>query len=367
VLGAGVVGATVAYRLSRAGLRVTVLEAQRPAALASRRSFAWINSSDKPPRPYHDLNAAGVAEYGALAAELGGDWLHRAGRLEWASEPARRAALRDKVARLQTWDYAAELVTRAEAAAIAPGLRLPGDGDAEYAFYAEEGWVEAADLIARLLAGVEAAGGAVRYPAPAERLALAGGRVDGVAAAGTTYAADTVVDCTGVAAGALLAPHGLRLAQRRSPGLLIVTEAAPVTLDRVVHAPGVYLRPDGNGRLLIGSEEIDARLADLAPDAPTPAPLDEPCQELLRRGRAVASGLAGVEIESTRLCWRPMPADGLSAVGPVPALPGYYLALTHSGVTLAPVLGRLVADELATGRPAPPLAPFRPERLLGDA
>ena len=82
------------------------------------------------------------------------------------------------------------------------------------------------------------------------------------------------------------------------------------------------------------------------------------------RARAIVPRLAGVEIESTRLCWRPMPADGLSAVGPVAALPGYYVALTHSGVTLAPVLSRLVADEIATGRPAAALAPFRPERLL---
>ena len=50
VLGAGVVGAAVAYRLSRADVRVTVLEARRPAALASRRSFAWINASNKLPR-----------------------------------------------------------------------------------------------------------------------------------------------------------------------------------------------------------------------------------------------------------------------------------------------------------------------------
>jgi glycine/D-amino acid oxidase-like deaminating enzyme len=59
-----------------------------------------------------------------------------------------------------------------------------------------------------------------------------------------------------------------------------------------------------------------------------------------------------------------MPADGLSAVGPVPALPGYYLVLTHSGVTLAPVLSRLVAEEITTGAPPAMLLPFRPDRLV---
>ncbi|MCC6628661.1 MAG: FAD-dependent oxidoreductase [Chloroflexi bacterium] len=81
IVGAGVLGALVAYRLSQAGARVTVLEAERPAAAASRRSFAWFNSHHKLPRVYHDLNAAGVAAYPALAAALGGDWLHRVGNL----------------------------------------------------------------------------------------------------------------------------------------------------------------------------------------------------------------------------------------------------------------------------------------------
>lgn len=364
VLGAGIIGAAVAYRLSRAGRRVTVLEAERPAALASRRSFAWINASNKPPRPYHDLNAAGVAEYGPLAAEVSGDWLHRTGRLEWATSPAERAALRQRVERLRAWDYPAALIERDEAQALAPGLRLPPAGVADFVFYAEDGWVETAGLIGRLLAAAAAAGATIRYPAPAERLLIEGGRVTGVAAAGTSYAADLVIDCTGIAAGALLPPHGLTVAQRPSAGLLVVTEAAPLRLERVVHAPGVYLRPDGNGRVLIGSEAIDAGLAGLPADAPAPGAVAAPCRDLLHRARAIAPDLAGVELESTRLCWRPMPADGLSAVGPLVALPGYYLAVTHSGVTLAPVLSRLIAEEITTGRPPAALLPFRPDRLV---
>jgi glycine/D-amino acid oxidase-like deaminating enzyme len=313
VLGAGIIGAAVAYRLSRAGRRVTVLEAERPAAMASRRSFAWINAGNKPPRPYHDLNAAGIAEYGPLAAEVGGDWLHRTGHLEWATGPAERAALRDKVERLRAWDYPAALVARAEACSLAPDLTLPPAGEADFAFYAEEGWVEAAGLIGRLLAAARAAGATVRYPAPAERLLVESGRVAGVVAAGATYAADLVIDCTGAAAGALLRPHGLTIAQRSSAGILVVTEAAPLRLERVVHAPGVYLRPDGNGRVLIGSEAIDAGLAGLPADAPVPGPVAAPCRDLLHRARAIAPGAArllpGADPQRRHARPRPQPPD----------------------------------------------------------
>jgi glycine/D-amino acid oxidase-like deaminating enzyme len=72
-------------------------------------------------------------------------------------------------------------------------------------------------------------------------------------------------------------------------------------------------------------------------------------------------------VEAARVGWRPLPGDGLSAVGPVAGLEGYYLVFTHSGVTLGPLLGRLVAEEVTTGQVPPPLAPFRPDRLVRRA
>ena len=53
-----------------------------------------------------------------------------------------------------------------------------------------------------------------------------------------------------------------------------------------------------------------------------------------------------------------------SAVGPVPRLDGYYLAVTHSGVTMSPFLGAAVADEIVHGRLRPELADFRPARFF---
>ena len=60
VIGAGVLGASVAARLAKTGMHVTLLEADQPGRGTSRWSFAWVNSNDKGPRPYHDLNHAGL-------------------------------------------------------------------------------------------------------------------------------------------------------------------------------------------------------------------------------------------------------------------------------------------------------------------
>jgi glycine/D-amino acid oxidase-like deaminating enzyme len=78
VIGAGVVGANVAYRLAQAGAEVIVLDAGAPGGGTSGASFAWVNSFWKEPRDYYDLNVAGMAEHGRIAEELGGGaWLAR--------------------------------------------------------------------------------------------------------------------------------------------------------------------------------------------------------------------------------------------------------------------------------------------------
>jgi len=46
-----------------------------------------------------------------------------------------------------------------------------------------------------------------------------------------------------------------------------------------------------------------------------------------------------VEPEAVRIAIRPIPGDQLSAIGPMPRISGYYIAVTHSGVTMSPFLG----------------------------
>jgi glycine/D-amino acid oxidase-like deaminating enzyme len=86
VIGAGVMGASVAYRLAQAGAAVTVLEATRIGGGTSGISFAWTNAHKKPPKPYHELNVAGMKAHAALADEFGATpWWHGGGSLRCAA------------------------------------------------------------------------------------------------------------------------------------------------------------------------------------------------------------------------------------------------------------------------------------------
>jgi glycine/D-amino acid oxidase-like deaminating enzyme len=53
-------------------------------------------------------------------------------------------------------------------------------------------------------------------------------------------------------------------------------------------------------------------------------------------------------------------------VGAVPSVPGYYEAVSDSGITLGPVIGRLLASEILRRQRDEMLADFRPERSPGD-
>ena len=100
---------------------MTLLDQDQPGRATSRWSFAWINSNDKGPRPYHDLNHAGMRAWAELAPDLDGDaWYRPSGHVELAT-----SGLEGRVRRLTEWGYPARLVSPVEAAELEPALRLP--------------------------------------------------------------------------------------------------------------------------------------------------------------------------------------------------------------------------------------------------
>ncbi|HET8587219.1 MAG TPA: FAD-dependent oxidoreductase, partial [Candidatus Limnocylindria bacterium] len=161
VVGAGIIGASVAYRLAQKGVEVTVLEGDRPAAGTSTSTFAWVNANGKTPRDYFDLNLAGVHEHRHVAEELGGSWFHPGGDLEWADDEAADARLGDKVARMQEWGGRIEWRTAAELRELEPDLALVADS-ARIAHSIDDAFVDPVLLTAELLAAARRFGARLR-------------------------------------------------------------------------------------------------------------------------------------------------------------------------------------------------------------
>jgi glycine/D-amino acid oxidase-like deaminating enzyme len=361
VIGAGVMGASVAYCAAVAGASVTVLEAGRIGGGTSGISFAWTNSNGKTPRAYHDLNVAGMRAHAALADEFGATpWWHGGGNVEWTA-PDDRAALQAKVERLQLWGYAAEWITPAQLLELEPDIDPAQIGDAPVAWFPEEGWLDPVVYAAAMLGAARARGASVICGVRVSDMAVRGGRVTGARTAdGRLFEADMVVNCAGRWANDPVADAGLHLPLAPTVGFLVFTPPVGARLGRVIHSPLIQARPDGAGRLVLHWNATDATLAfDPRPSAAMPQ-----ARDLVQRARRLLPWIGDVEPEAVRMAIRPIPGDTFSAVGPMPRVEGYYLAVTHSGVTMSPFLGAAVAGEIVHNRPCPELADFRPARFF---
>ena len=362
VVGGGIIGAATADRLAAAGARVTLIDAGEPGRGTSASSFAWLNSSRKEPRAYHELNVAGIGAHLALAEAFDdAPWLHRDGGLHWATTPEGEAELRERATRLRGWGYAMEQITTADARDLEPGLLLDPELVRAVWFTPVEGWCDVPLLVHRLLDRAREHGAAVRTGEAVVGVARQGDRATGLRlAGGDTIAADAVVVCAGPRTPEVVALFGATLPMERVPGLLTVTQPVAHPLRRVCLGEEITLRADPSGGLVLA----DAGDLDATIDADTPLdPLPPACETALARGGEFFPDALRAGVATARIGVRPIPADDVSIVGALPGLANGYVVATHSGVTLGPLLGRLIAEEVATGRPPAQTVPFRPDRF----
>lgn len=353
VVGAGIVGASIAYELAGRGAEAVLVDGTSPGSGATAVSFAWVNANAKLPREYFDLNVAGMREYARLADELPDTtWLHRGGHVATAEHiPDLDAHVR----RLVSWGYAAEVVdARTVREQVEPAVEL-GDPDAPVGWFAEEFCVDAVPLTRLLVAQGAARGVAGHFGATVDAVSRDGGSLAVRLSDGTSLGTDVVVNATGAAASGVGGLMASPVPLASTWGMTVLAHAPDRSLRSVIHAADVELRPEGRELVRLH----DATLDDLLPHADR----DELASTMLDRATRVMPALASARVVSTHVGLRPIPADGVSSVGSLPSVPGYYEAVTHSGVTLGPLLGRLLATEIVNGTVDPLLGPFRPDRF----
>jgi len=359
VVGAGILGCSVAVHLVERGLRPVLIDPERPGQGTSTGSFASISAFGKEPVDYYELACAGMSGWPRFAARLGREiGLRRAGELRWTGDPEQGQLLARKVADARGRGYPVRLIDRAELARLLPDARL---GSVTAACFApNDGQVEPPLVLAACRALLDEAG--VRFLGGRARVHLDDDGVR-VEVGGEELRPRTTVLAAGAEAVQVAAAVGLEVPTVASPGMLIQTRPLPPITDRVVYVPGgpgpaVHLRQRADGSVLVGEGSQETPATD---------PGRHHAQLLLAQAARFFPALAGVPVERWWLAWRAMPADRLPIIGPLPWLEGLYLVVSHSGVTLAPVLGRLVAAEVAEQTADGLLAPFRPSRFAERA
>jgi glycine/D-amino acid oxidase-like deaminating enzyme len=243
IVGAGIVGASIAWHLVRLGARLTIVEAGKPGGIATRNSWAWINASWGNPEPYFRLRVCAMEEWRWLERELPGVRVSWGGSLNWELPADKLEAF---TAQHSAWGYDIRRVDRIEARRIEPNLaELP-----DLAVHAPgEGAVEPLAAARRLLSAARELGAAVITDKVVQSLTIRAGRVVGVEMESGRFEADQVVVAAGAGTAAIAATIGLTLPISAPPALLAVTKPYPKLLNGLVMTPEMQLRQTADGRL----------------------------------------------------------------------------------------------------------------------
>ncbi len=344
IIGAGIIGAALAYRLQSDAVQVTLIDAGD--ARATEASFGWINASFYLSADHYRLRAAGIDAYTRLASDLSVP-LRRTGCLNWEFEGAEMDAYQ---ARLEGLGYPVERIGAGRFAALEPAMAHP---PAQCLLFPSEAVAEPGEMRLALLMAAQAKG--ARVMAGVHVLDIS----DGVQTTVGAIAADEVVVAAGTGTSAVLETAGFALPMLRRPAYVVETKPIPQVISHVLVGPHgeVRQRPDG---VLIApaavAHQSDAQEAfDMTAEAAAEA--------TIARLQTVLPEYP-LSWAKVTLAHRPVPGDDLPVIGRL--RDGLSVACMHSGVTLAAVVADLMAVELVSGPSnvtEAQLAPFRPTRF----
>ena len=351
VIGAGIIGACIARELALAGADVTVIEAHEPAAGASSRSMGWINASFVEREDYYRLRLAAITEHRKLDELLGGKLQTRwGGSLTWeASDDALEALC----AELGQHGHPVKVIDRDEFAQLEPEV---ADLPPRALLLENEGHMDAGHAVGVILAAAREAGARVVTGCLVTGLKRQENGWSVVTSSAVLHAEDVVI-AAGIRTGELIEMAGGALPMKNGPGVLIETNPLPQVLTRTIWSPDVHIKQLPDGRLVCG-HLFSGALQD-GEDA------GDAAEVILERVKQRLPRLsADLRIEKVKHGVRPMPVDGYPAIGRTGGdSSDLYVSVMHSGVTLGPVAGRIVAAELMTGGLDPMLTGFRPSRF----
>jgi len=374
IVGGGILGTATAYHLASAGARTLLIDrADVGRATDAGAGILSPETNSRDPDAWFRLAVEAAAYYPALIDRLrdeqaGDTGYARCGQLVVAVsedetdafERARRLIFERQRARGLPAARDLHEVTAADARELFPPL-APVRG----AIYSRGAARVDGRLLNRALRtaaegyGLRVRGGSV------QRLVLDGDAVSGLVLDGETVLAGAVAVAGGAWSKSFGAQLGITLPVAPQRGQIIHLGLPGVDTSRwpvisAFHHHYMVAWPDS--RVVAGATRETG--SGFAPHT-TAAGVREVLAEALR----VAPGLAGAEVREIRVGLRPLSADGLPVLGPVPGVRGVFLVTGHgpSGLTLGAYSGKLVADQML-GKPAAlDLALFSVARFGGRA
>jgi glycine oxidase len=345
IIGAGVIGASVAFELASRGADVTVLDmrsAGRGASQASAGILAPFSEAERD-SALLDLGRRSLDLWDDFAARVreasGRDVEYaRTGTLHVALDEAERAHLLETRAWLDAEGEPATWLGPGDLRAVEPSVT---DRAAGALHIHRHGFVNAPALVAALVQAARLAGAVFEDGVEIVSIDPAADDVSVRMQDGRTHAADRVVVAAGSWSRRLRITGAAAIPVRPVRGQLLHVRMPAGSLPaRVVWGTRCYGVPWRDGSLLAGGTVEDVGFDESSTVAGV--------AELTRAISDLLPEAAGASIESIRVGLRPASDAGLPLIGPMPGVRRVTLATGHyrNGILLAPLTAAMVTEQV---------------------
>jgi glycine oxidase len=347
IVGAGIIGLSLAIDLNKPGLRVLIVEKGAPGREASWAAGGMLVDSPAETRPeLRELATASAGMYPEFVRELEDE-----SRMKIDLRSLGTLVLSEKT---ESESVACGSVEEPDSAtALEPAL----SDDIEQRFnplFVREACVDPRQLTNAAIAAARHRG--IDFSSGDEVLAIEtkDGKTCGVRTNKTRFGAGTVVNCAGAWAGQI-APYSFPTRPVKGQMLCVIMPEKEM-VRHVIRTPEVYLIPRSDGRMLIGATVEEAGF-----DKRTVA---ETIQKLRQAAVDLVPKLAKARFLSAWAGLRPGTPDGLPILGGTPT-PGYFVATGHfrDGILLAPLTAKLMGQVISGKKPELDLSAFATARF----
>ena len=359
VIGGGIIGSSVAWRLASDGVKVSVLERARLGNEASWAAAGLIGPQAEAHEPgvFFDLALAGKRSFDEiverLTRESGVDPEYdNHGVLYVAFD---QHALGELGARAK-WQRAAggqvEELSARDALKLAPALSDKVIGALHMPTNRR---VENRKLTQAYVNAAVNAGAGFREGARVDSIVAQGGRATGVRLAdGTVESADVIVNAAGSWSGEIRGLEDDRIRFFPVRGQILCFDGRPGMVGPSLFSGEGIIVPRRDGRIIAGSIFEDAGFNKTV--------TLEGMERVARAARTLVPQLGSIPFREAWAGLRPATDDFLPVLGPSPTVAGVLYAAGHfrSGILLSALTGELIADMVKGRKPRIDLAPFAP-------
>ncbi len=361
IVGAGVVGCSIAYHLAEKGVkRAVILERGKVGGEASGAAAGMLAPQCEAagPGPFLDFCLAARQYYEHLAPMLMDLTRVDIEYLRWGIlyllDEEGDAAAEGRYRWQKELGLAVERLTPEEVGRLEPGLTKEIAGAL---FFPGDHHVNNTELLRALAQAAQALGVRILEDRPVTGFLYEGERVAGVRTPHEIYTAPHVVLCAGAWSGQLGTLLGRRIPVEPARGQILYSELAEPPLRHPVWGKGGYLVPRLNGGLIVGSNveyvgfDKNVTLGGI--------------HSFSALVLALLPGLSDQPFTQAWAGFRPHAKDGLPIIGPLRDLDGLYIAAGHfrNGILLGPLTGRLLAQMVLRESLSFPLDAFSPGRF----